>query len=90
MTNLPAAPGDVLAVWTGDGELQDLIRVGEALCGKPAVADHVVIITHQDRLGRWIGIQGQPGGVGPVDCTPFLADVRTMSNHDEPKPDDRQ
>jgi hypothetical protein len=41
-------------------------------------------------LGRWIGIQGQPGGVGPVDCTPFLSDVRTMSNHDEPKPDDRR
>ena len=90
MTNLPAAPGDVLAVWTGDGPLQDLIRVGEALCGKPAVANHVVIITHRDRLGRWIGIQGQPGGVGPVDCTPFLSDVRTISNHDEPKPDDRR
>ncbi len=90
MANLPAARGDVLAVWTGDGPLQDLIRVDEALCGKPAVANHVVIITHQDQLGRWMGIQGQPGGVGPVDCTPFLADVRTMSNHDEPKPDDRR
>ena len=89
MTNLPAAPGDVLAVWTGDGPLQDLIRVGEVLKGLPAVANHVVIITHQDQVGRWIGIQGQPGGVGPVDCTPFLADARTMSNHAQPKPDDR-
>ncbi len=61
MTTLPAAPGDVLAVWTGDGPLQDLIRVGEVLTGQPGVANHVVIITHQDRLGRWIGIQGQPG-----------------------------
>jgi hypothetical protein len=40
MTNLPAAPGDVLAVWTGDGPLQDLIRVGEVLHGLPAVANH--------------------------------------------------
>jgi hypothetical protein len=88
MPNLPAARGDVLAVWTGQGLVQDLIRAGEALQGKPAVANHVVVITHQDRVGRWIGIQGQPGGVGPVDCTPFLADTRTMSNHDEPKPDD--
>jgi hypothetical protein len=81
MSNLPAAPGDVLAVWTGDGPLQDLIRVGEVLDGLPAVANHVVIITHQDQVGRWIGIQGQPGGVGPVDCTPFLSDARTMSTH---------
>jgi hypothetical protein len=88
MSGLAAAPGDVLAVWTGDGPTQDLIRVGEALEGKPAVANHVVIITHQDQLGRWIGIQGQPGGVGVTDCTPYLSDPRTMSNHDQPKPDD--
>lgn len=88
MSGLAAAPGDVLAVWTGSGPAQDLIRVGEALEGKPAVANHVVIVTHQDKLGRWIGIQGQPGGVGLADCTPYLSDSRTMSNHDQPKPDD--
>jgi hypothetical protein len=87
MTTLPAAPGDVLAVWTGQGLAQDLIRLGEAMEGKPAVANHVVIITHQDQAGRWMGIQGQPGGVGPADCTPFLSDSRTRSNPDEPKPD---
>jgi hypothetical protein len=88
MTSLPAAPGDVLAVWTGNGMFEDLIRVGEALDGKPAVANHVIVITHQDQVGRWIGIQGQPGGVGPVDCTPYLSDVATMSNHGQPRPDD--
>jgi hypothetical protein len=66
-----------------------MIRVGEALEGKPAVANHVVIVTHQDRLGRWMGIQGQPGGVGLADCTPYLSDPRTMSNHLQPKPDDQ-
>jgi hypothetical protein len=89
MTTLPAAPGDVLAVWTGQGLAQDLIRAGEAMQGKPAIANHVVIITHQDQVGRWMGIQGQPGGVGPADCTPYLSDSRTRSNHDEPKPDNR-
>jgi hypothetical protein len=89
MTSIPAAAGDVLAVWTGSGVVQDFIRVGEALLGKPAVANHVIVVTHQDVKGRWIGIQGQPGGVGPVDCTPFLSDVRTMSNHAQAKPDDR-
>ena len=88
MASLPGAPGDVLAVWTGDDLTDDLIRVGEVLDGKPAVANYVVVITHRDQLGRWMGIQGQPGGVGPVDCTPFLSDSRTMSNHDEPKPND--
>ena len=88
MTTLPAAPGDILAVWTGQGLVQDIIRAGAALEGKPAVANHVVVITHQDRLGRWMGIQGQPGGVGLADCTPYLSDPRTMSNHDEPRPDD--
>ena len=89
MTTLPAAPGDVLAVWTGQGLAQDFIRAGEAMQGKPAIANHVVIITHQDQVGRWMGIQGQPGGVGPADCTPYLSDSRTRSNHDEPKPDNR-
>jgi hypothetical protein len=88
MITLPAAPGDVLAVWTGQDVVADVIRVGEALDGKPAVANHVVIVTHQDQLGRWMGIQGQPGGVGLADCTPYLSDVRTMSNHSEPRPDD--
>ena len=88
MPTIQAARGDVLAVWTGDGPIQDLIRAGEALQGKPAVANHVIVITHQDQVGRWMGIQGQPGGVGPVDCTPFLSDGRTMSNHGQPKPDD--
>ena len=66
----------------------DLIRVGVALRGLPAVANHVAIITHQDQKGRWIGIQGAPGGVGLVDCTPWLSDSRTRSNHEQPKPDD--
>ena len=88
MTSIPAAAGDVLAVWTGNGAVQDFIRVGEALLGKPAVANHVIVVTHRDVQGRWIGIQGQPGGVGPVDCTPFLSDARTMSNHAQPRPDD--
>ena len=88
MTTLAAAPGDVLAVWSSASLTDDLIRVGEALRGLPAVANHVAIITHQDQKGRWIGIQGQPGGVGLVDCTNWLSDSRTRSNHDQPKPND--
>jgi hypothetical protein len=85
MALIEAGPSDVLAVWTDGGFASDLIRAGEALEGKPAVANHVVIITHQDALGRWIGIQGQPGGVGLCDCTPYLSDSRTRSNHTQPR-----
>lgn len=88
MNALPAAPGDVLAVWTGDNIAEKLIRLGEFLDGKPAVANHVIVVTHQDQVGRWMGIQGQPGGVGLVDCTPYLSDSRTRSNNAQPKPDD--
>jgi len=85
MTALAAAPGDVLAV-SGSGTGGWLVRVGQAMTGKATLAGHVVGITHQDALGRWIGIQGQPGGVGLVDCTPYLSDSRTRSNHGQPRP----
>ncbi len=87
MPAMPAAPGDILAVRAGSGPTQDLIRAGEALQDKPAVANHVIVVTRQDQPGRWMGIQGQPGGVGSADCTPFLSDHRTMSNHGQPKHD---
>ena len=89
MTLLQAAPGDVLAVWTSASWASDAIRAGEALMGRPAVANHVAIVTHQDRRGRWIAVQGEPGGVGLVDVTPWLPDSRTRSNHGQPKPDNR-
>jgi hypothetical protein len=78
-----AAPGVVLAVWTSSSLAANLIRAGEALMGKPAVANHVIIVTHRDAENRWIGIQGQPGGVGLVDCTPFLGDAHTRGNYDQ-------
>jgi hypothetical protein len=55
MTTLPAVPGDVLAVWTDSSLWSDLIRVGEALHGLPAVANHVAIVTHQDQKGDGSG-----------------------------------
>jgi hypothetical protein len=78
---LAAKRGDVIAVWTGTNLSEAAIRLGDLIEGKPAVANHVIGITHQDKLGRWIGIAGQPGGVSLQDCTPFLADPRTRSNH---------
>lgn len=82
---LKAGPGDVLAVWTGTSFAENAIRFGDLVEGKPAVANHVIGITHQDKLGRWIGIAGQPGGVSLQDCTPYLNDPRTRSNHAQPR-----
>jgi hypothetical protein len=63
-----------------------LIRVGGVLRGHTGVANHVQIITHQDSQGRWIGIEGRPGGVGLCDCTPNLGNRLTRSNHGQPRP----
>ncbi len=83
----PPQPGDVLAV-AGGGLGGWLVGVGQALAGKPSLGTHVVGVTHQDAKGRWIGIQGQPGGVALVDCTPYLTDSRVRSNSLQDKPDD--
>jgi hypothetical protein len=80
-------PGDVLAV-VGGGFPGYLVNVGQALANKPSLGTHVVVVTHQDQLGRWIGIQGAPGGVSLVDCTQYLRDSRVRSNGLQPKPDD--
>jgi hypothetical protein len=79
-------PGTVLAVWTSSSWTSNFIRAGYALRGKMPVANHVIVVTHRDKFGRWIGIQGQPGGVGLVDVTPFLKDSRTRGNIDQPRP----
>lgn len=80
-------PGDVLAV-AGGGVGGWLVSVSQALAGKPSLAQHVVIVTHQDVKGRWIGIEGRPGGVGPRDITPYLTDSRVRSNYLQPRLND--
>lgn len=84
---IPAAPGDVLAV-AGGGLGGYLVDLGQAIANKPSIGTHVVGITHQDVKGRWIGIQGHPGGVALVDCTPFLNDARVRSSHGQPRAND--
>jgi hypothetical protein len=86
---IPAGPGDILAVWTDNSMPARLIRLGARLAGNASPANHVVGITHMDPKGRWIGLQGGPGGVGMVDCTRYLADPRTRSNHGQPRDDSR-
>lgn len=84
MTPLAVAPGDILAV-VGGGLGGWLVDVGQAIAGRPSMGTHVVVVTHKDQLGRWIGIDGQPGGVALCDCTPYLTDARVRSNHYQPR-----
>jgi len=77
-------PGDILAV-VGGGLGGYLVNVGQALANKPSLGTHVVVVTHQDAKGRWIGIDGRPGGVALVDCTQYLNDSRVRSNYLQPR-----
>jgi hypothetical protein len=85
---LEVGPGDVLAVLASDNFFSRLVRFAARLSNKPDLVDHVVIVTHQDEQGRWLGIEGRPGGVGLCDVTPYLNDPRTRSNHPQPRPND--
>src|SRR5207245_6638176 len=49
------------------------------------VANHVIGVTHKDVTGRWMGLEGRPGGFGLADCTPYLNDSRTRGNYDQVK-----
>lgn len=90
MKPLDVAPGDVLAVLGGDDWFSKAIRAFEWIGGRPHAVEHVVIITHQDQQGRWMGIAGQPGGVGPADMTKFLTQSQTRANHLQPRRNDRR
>jgi hypothetical protein len=82
------APGDVLAVLDTNSLLSKGIRFFEWLGGKPDLVDHVVVVTHQDSHGRWIGVAGKPGGVSLCQIDPYLAERRTRSNHAQQRPND--
>lgn len=85
---LEVAPGDVLAVLGSNGWFGKLVRIFELVGNRPYTVDHVVVITHQDQAGRWLGIAGQPGGVGPADMTKFLTQSGTNVNHGQPRRND--
>lgn len=85
--------GDVLAVNTGNAITSELIRLGEAIEGKPNLANHVVIVHHQDAKGTWWGIEGRPGGVGYVDMAKYLSTSLVKyadSNAAEPRTTDQR
>lgn len=66
----PLGVGDICAVEV-TGFAGWAITLGSALRGEPTPATHVVCVHHQDKAGRWWGIQGQPGGVGWVDMAQY-------------------
>lgn len=85
---IEVGPGDVLAVLASDNLFSRMVRFAARLSRKPDLVDHVVVVTHQDTQGRWIGIEGKPGGVGICDVTQYLNDSRSRSNHLQPRPND--
>jgi hypothetical protein len=84
MTATPIGVADVLAVRTG-GIGGWAIRLGAQLRGLPHSVNHIVIAHHVNEHGRWIGLEGRPGGVGWVDMTRYLQSPATVDNREQPK-----
>ena len=84
-------PGDVLLVRLPSTSLsvrivEWLISLGATLRREPPQWTHVIIAHHTDEAGVFWGIQGQPGVVGWVDLTPYLAAGSTaLTNSAQPK-----
>src|SRR5436305_14017385 len=86
---LELAAGDILAVLDDNGIASKIIRLCEWMQGRDHHADHIVIVTHQDQMGRWMGIEGEAGGVRLCDCMPYVNNPVVRTNHDQPRPNDQ-
>jgi hypothetical protein len=75
-------PGDVLAV-RGGGLAGDLIRLGQALAGKPNVSGHIAVMHHWTGDVPW-GLEGRPAGVGWVDLRAYVGNRWTLNNCAQP------
>lgn len=83
--------GDVVCTREGKWWISGAIRVGATLLGLPAYVNHVIIVHHYDTVtGRWIGIEGKPGGVGWCDLTDRLKAPLTNANNRQPKTEDQR
>jgi hypothetical protein len=82
--------GDVLVVRTAD-MFSGIIRLEEGLAGIPNLGNHLIVLDHQDRNGRWWGIAGQPvAGVSWHEATPYLNSSYTITNRLQPKTDEQR
>jgi len=81
----PILPGDVLVTREGGWPWANLIRLGEAFAGTPAVCNHVIVASHIDDNGTYWGIEGRPGGVGDRDLSGPLNWPLTNANNQQPK-----
>jgi hypothetical protein len=59
--------------------------LGAAVRDEPNVWNHVIVAHHVDEHGTFWGMEGRPGGVGPVDLTPWLRNPWTLTNAAQPK-----
>jgi hypothetical protein len=78
-------PGDVLVTRESGWPWADLIRLGAAISGQPALCNHVIIAHHVDDHGVLWGIEGRPGGVGWRDLREPMGWPTTNANNQQTK-----
>jgi hypothetical protein len=82
-------PGDVCVVYDSTFPAW-WIRFGAWIERKPHHWDHILIISHKDKMGTWWAIEAHPGKVGWTsgkDLQRYLTSPKTLTNVDQPKTD---
>ncbi len=85
------APGDVICTRNPRGWMARFIRLGAALQDKPNLVNHVIVVHHRDPKGVLWGLEGRPGGVGPIALTKrVLEQPYVISNSEQPKTEEQR
>lgn len=82
-------PGDVVAT-AGKGFWVGWIKLYALITGKPALVNHIVVVSHRDTQGRLWGIQAMPAGIGWVDMSKWDGKAYAVANTEQVKTDDQR
>jgi hypothetical protein len=87
VTQLP--PGTVIVTATPD-PVGWAIRLRSKLMGRPALHNHVALLTHYDTTGRPRGLEGRPSGFGWANLDTYLGRADTLTNAEQPLTDEQR
>jgi hypothetical protein len=79
-------PGTVIVTATKD-RWAKWLRLRSRIMGRPALHNHVALVSHRDETGRWRGLEGRPSGFGWCNLDKYLEHPDSISNATQPLSD---